>query len=81
VTIQYFKDSLGEEGFNNKEFQVNCFAGLVAGVIAAALTNALECVTVTKQTNPSTNIMQMIKTEGKSLLFRGLGARCMYNGA
>ena len=36
-------------------------AGLFAGVIAAASTNALEAITVAKQTNPDRNLMKMIR--------------------
>jgi hypothetical protein len=54
-------------------------AGLFAGVIAAASTNALEAITVAKQTNPDRNLMKMIRQEGTSLLTKGLTARVAYN--
>lgn len=54
-------------------------AGLFAGVIAAASTNALEAITVAKQTNPDKNLIKMIKKEGVSLMTKGLTARVAYN--
>ena len=54
-------------------------AGLLAGVIAAASTNALEAITVAKQTNPDRNLIKMIKQEGVSLMTKGLMARVSYN--
>ena len=56
------------------------FAGFVAGVVAASATNALEVVTVTKQTNPEMDIFAMIRKERSQLLFKGLSARVYYNG-
>jgi hypothetical protein len=38
------------------------WAGLSAGVFAAAVTNSLEAITVAKQTNPEVNLRKMIKT-------------------
>lgn len=38
------------------------WAGLSAGVFAAAVTNSLEAITVAKQTNPEVNLKNMIKT-------------------
>ena len=57
-----------------------CFAGFAAGSIGSALTNGLEAVTVAKQTNPETKIMEMIREDGLKLLTRGLPARVVYNG-
>lgn len=54
-------------------------AGLVAGVVAAASTNALEAITVVKQTNPDKNLLKMIKQEGTSLMTKGLLPRVVYN--
>lgn len=53
----------------------------MAGVVAAAATNALEAITVAKQTNPKTNIMELIRTERFDLLKKGLLPRIYYNGA
>jgi hypothetical protein len=50
-------------------------AGLFAGIVAAAATNALEAITVAKQTNPEVNLNKMIRKEGVSLLTKGLGPR------
>lgn len=44
-------------------------------MIAAATTNALEVITVVKQTNPERNSIEMIKKEGLSLFTKGLSAR------
>ena len=44
------------------------------------MTNGLEAVTVAKQTNPETKIMEMIREDGLKLLTRGLPARVVYNG-
>lgn len=57
------------------------WGGLVAGVIAAAATNGLEVLTVTKQVEPSTNLFAMIKKEKTGLLTKGLSARVGYNGS
>ena len=63
------------------EFRYNCFAGGVAGAVAAAATNGFEAVTVAQQTNPENNMRELIKKEGISLLTKGLGARVGYNAA
>ena len=60
---------------------INCWAGFLGGVIGASTTNAFEAVTVAKQTNPSINILKLIKQEGSQLLTKGLLARVYYNGA
>ena len=54
-------------------------AGLLAGIIAAASTNALEAITVATHTNPDKNLIKMIKLEGVSLMTKGLMARVAYN--
>lgn len=53
----------------------------MGGVIGAALTNALEAITVAKQTNPAVNIRKLIAKEGAGLLTKGILARVCYNGA
>lgn len=78
--IQTEKRRLGHEKYHENEFRINCFAGLLAGSIAAALTNSFESITVAKQTNPSTNIIKMVREDGAKLLTRGLVARVVYNG-
>jgi hypothetical protein len=40
-------------------------AGFIAGSLAAGITNSFESITVAKQTNPKTNIFEMIKQDGK----------------
>ena len=56
------------------------WAGFLAGVIASGVTNGLEVITVKKQTDPSTNLLNLIKEERFKLLTKGLGARVYYNG-
>ncbi len=79
--MQWKKEKLGPDEFKNQEFKINMWAGLSAGVFAAAVTNSLEAITVAKQTNPSVNLRQMIQKEGTSLLTKGLIPRVCYNGA
>ena len=78
--IDIEKKRKGMDKYRQDELMVNCYAGFFAGCIAAALTNSLEAITVAKQTNPSINIMQMIREENTKLLHRGLMARVAYNG-
>jgi hypothetical protein len=35
--------------------------GLLGGTVAATATNALEAITVAKQTNPSINMIEMVR--------------------
>ena len=63
------------ESFSKHEIKVNCTAGLLGGVIGAFFTNALESITVAKQTNPSLNIANLVREQGASLLTRGLLSR------
>ncbi len=77
--IQWQKQNQSAEDYTKNEFKINLQAGLCAGVIAAASTNALEAITVAKQTNPDKNLMKMIQKEGRSLLTKGLLARVTYN--
>ena len=46
--MSHFKRSMTKEKFADQELSVNCLSGFVAGVVAAAATNALEAVTVAK---------------------------------
>jgi solute carrier family 25 phosphate transporter 3 len=78
--LDYYKKSRSVEQFKTQELRINCFAGFAAGSIGSALTNGLEAVTVAKQTNPETKIMEMIREDGLKLLTRGLPARVVYNG-
>jgi len=50
--MTHFKKSMDKDSFASNELSVNCLSGFLAGVVAASLTNALEAVTVAKQTNP-----------------------------
>ena len=47
-TVSYFKQTLEEPIYKRREIPITCFAGLMGGVIGAALTNGLEAVTVAK---------------------------------
>lgn len=77
-----WKVKLGDEKFKEKEMKINFAGGLVAGSIAAGLTNPLECITVNKQTITDFNTMQYIKQEGLwNVCTRGLIPRVAYNGA
>ena len=78
--VSYYKQTLSPEVYKQRETPITCLAGAVAGSVAAGLTNALEAVTVAKQTNPSTNIAALIKKERFGLLTKGLFARIYYNG-
>ena len=79
--VTYFKHSLDAETYARREIPVTCFSGFCGGVIGAAMTNALEAITVAKQTDPKTNIRKLITQEGASLLTKGIMARICYNGA
>ena len=67
--------------WEKRQIPIKLGAGLLAGSIAAACTNGLEAVTVIKQTAPETNLINLVKKEGISLVTKGLGARVAYNGA
>ena len=80
--MKIWRHKLGEEKFKQKEMQINFAGGLIAGSIAAGLTNPLECITVNKQTIPDFNTKQFIKQEGLwNVCTRGLIPRVAYNGA
>ena len=78
--IDYKKKQMGMDAFRENELLINCRAGFVAGSLAAGITNSFESITVAKQTNPKTNIFEMIKQDGTKLLTRGLLSRIVYNG-
>ena len=80
-TMSHFKHVLDEQSFARRELLINCFAGLIAGIVGSGLTNSLEAITVAKQTNPQTNIMKLIQKERFELFTKGLLARVYYNGA
>jgi hypothetical protein len=48
--MKSFKEKEGAEKFKLHEMFYNTTSSFVAGIIAAAVTNPLECVTVNKQT-------------------------------
>jgi hypothetical protein len=52
-TMGYFRRTMTAKEFHDSEIKVNCLAGFLGGSIGALLTNALESITVAKQTNPS----------------------------
>lgn len=62
--------------------RINFLCGLIAGSIAAAVTNPLECITVNKQINDDFKVMDYIKKEGfVNFCLKGIGPRVAYNGA
>ena len=77
----FFKRKWGMEEFEKSELYANMISGLIAGVVAASLTNPLEALTVAKQTQPDLNVLQMVRQEGMSLMTRGLVPRVVYNGS
>lgn len=65
---------------NKMLFSLPC--GLIAGCIAAAVTNPLECVTVNKQISSNFNVKEFIRTEGlMNICTKGIVPRVVYNGA
>ena len=48
--MHYFKNNYNKSEFKNRELMFNFYCGLLAGTVAAALTNPLEVITVNKQT-------------------------------
>ena len=55
---------------------------MVAGCLAAAFTNPLECITVNKQVANDFNIKEFIRTEGIfNICTKGIVPRVVYNGA
>ena len=44
--MNYAKNYYGADKFKDKEFFVNFFVSLIAGCVAAAATNPMECITV-----------------------------------
>ena len=78
----YYKNKLSDSEFKNQEMKINFLGGFVAGVVAAALTNPLECVTVNMQTTDNFKIGKFIKEEGAwNICIKGLTPRVAYNGA
>lgn len=67
------------EEFHTNEMKICMQAGGIAGGVAAAITNPLEAITVAVQVNPLNGIGQIIKTEGLSLITKGLTPRVTYN--
>ena len=63
-TMDSFRDKLDPATFQKNELKLNCVAGLLGGVIGAFFTNALESITVAKQTNPSINIGNLVREQG-----------------
>uniref|UniRef100_A0A7S3CRB4 Mitochondrial carrier protein n=1 Tax=Strombidium rassoulzadegani TaxID=1082188 RepID=A0A7S3CRB4_9SPIT len=78
---KYYKSLYSEQEFKDREMSVNFKCGLVAGSIAAGITNPLECLTVNKQTGGKDfSIKQFIKEEGvKNICLKGIGPRIAYN--
>lgn len=67
------------EKFQENEFKNNLIASTLGGAIGSGLTNCLDVITVNKQTNPDTVIMDLIRKERLNLFTKGLLARISYN--
>jgi Mitochondrial carrier protein len=81
-SMKYFREKYYngvEKDFEANKTQVNMFCGFLAGVIGSSLTNALDVITINKQTNPKLNIRKLIREERFNLLTKGLMARVCYN--
>ena len=46
--MRHFKIKYGSNTFKQREMQLNVASSFVAGAVAAAITNPLECITVNK---------------------------------
>jgi len=75
------KKFYGKEEFERKEMSINFAGGFIAGCVAAAITNPLECITVNKQTTSDFSIRKFIKEEGLyNICTKGIIPRVAYNG-
>lgn len=74
-----FKEKYGEEKFMASEDYYNCLSSFCAGGVASSVTNALEVVTVKKQTEPKLSIKKIIAMEGTGIFTKGIFARITYN--
>ncbi len=57
--MNFYKVKYGEN-FKEKELQVNMLASFLGGAIGSGLTNGLDVITINKQANPETKIMEVI---------------------
>lgn len=79
--MKHFRSRLGEKEFKSKEMSVNVGASLIAGSLAAAVTNPLEMITVNKQTDSRFNIKDFVHREGMwNVCVKGIVPRVAYNG-
>ena len=77
--MKNYKTTLGMEKFQENEFYYNFVASTVGGAVGSGLTNCMDVVTVNKQTDPNTVIMDLIRKERFNLFTKGLMARIFYN--
>ena len=79
--IKAMKKIYDKEQFMRRETPISLTGGLIAGCVASALTNPLECITVNKQTTEGFSIKKFIKREGLyNICMKGIGPRVAYNG-
>lgn len=75
--IKFIKDRYHEHFYKREIFHIIA-ASFLAGAIGSGVTNGLEVLVVTKQTNPNADLLAIIKKEKFGLLTKGLGARVYY---
>ena len=46
--MNFFKTKFGEDKFKKNEMQINFWGSFIAGILAAAITNPFEMITVNK---------------------------------
>lgn len=75
--IKYMREHYSTN-FNNHEVLHIVTASFLAGAIGSGVTNGMEVLVVTKQTDPACDIFKIIRKEKHMLLTKGLGARVYY---
>lgn len=75
--IKFIKDRSVDNFYKNELLHI-VTASFLSGAIGSALTNGLEVVVVTKQTEPEKRVMNIVKEQKFNLLTKGLGARVYY---
>ena len=78
--VKFYKIKYGTpEEYAKHEFNVNMLASFLGGAIGSGLTNCFDVLTINKQTDPSINLLELIKKERTKLFTKGLFARVYYN--